>query len=272
MRVAITGVSGFVGSHLTQTFDDFVTVHRDDTKEMILAKLEGVDVVFNLAGAPIVKKWSESYKKVLISSRVETTKTLVSAINASNVKQFISTSAIGAYPDGAAYDESFVGYGKDFLASLTQMWEAEALTCNKPTAIIRFGVILGNDGGALAQMLPPFRLGLGGIIGDGKMMTSWIDIEDLVRIYVHVTQNQLTGTFNATAPKPISNYVFTKALGGVLNRPTIFPLPEFVLKILFGEGSSVLTGSKEVYPKALLESGFEFKYPNIQSSLDHLLG
>lgn len=272
MKVAITGASGFVASHLTKNFSDFVSIHRNDTEDEILAKLEGVDVVFNLAGAPIIKKWSESYKKVLISSRVETTKTVVNAINRSNVQQFISTSAIGAYPDNAAYDESFVGYGKDFLASLTQMWEAEALKCNKPTAIIRFGVILGSDGGALAQMLPPFRFGLGGIIGDGKMMTSWIDIEDLVRIYAHVIENKLTGIFNATAPQPVSNYVFTKALGGVLNRPTIFPLPEFVLKILFGEAATVLTGSKEVYPKALLASGFEFKYPDIESSLKHLLG
>lgn len=271
MKVAITGASGFVSSHLTQTFSNFVSIHRNDTEDEILAKLEGVDVVFNLAGAPIIKKWSESYKKVLISSRINTTKTLVNAINKSEVKQLISTSAIGAYPDNGAYDESFKGYGNDFLASLTQMWEAEALKCNKPTTIIRFGVILGRDGGALAQMLPPFRFGLGGIIGDGKMMTSWIDVDDLVRIYAHVIENKLTGTFNATAPEPVSNYIFTKALGKVLNRPTIFPLPEFVLKLLFGEGSTVLTGSKEVYPKALLEEGFTFHYPDIKSSLTHLL-
>lgn len=272
MKVAITGVSGFVGSHLIQTFTDYVSIHRNDTEDEILAKLEGVDVVFNLAGAPIIKKWSENYKKVLISSRIDTTRTLVNAINKSNVKQLISTSAIGAYPDGAAYDESFQGYGDDFLASLTQMWETEANRCTKATSIIRFGVILGHDGGALAQMLTPFKFGVGGIIGDGKMMTSWIDVDDLVRIYTHVIENKLTGTFNATAPKPVSNYIFTKALGKILHRPTIFPLPEFVLKFLFGEGSTVLTGSKEVYPKALHESGFTFNYPTIEKSLTHLVG
>jgi uncharacterized protein (TIGR01777 family) len=271
MKVAITGASGFVSSHLTKTFTNFVSIHRNDTEDEILAKLAGVDVVFNLAGAPIVKRWNEAYKKVLISSRVDTTRTLVNAINRSEVKQLVSTSAIGAYPDNAAYDESFAGYGDDFLASLTQIWEAEAKKCNKPTAIIRFGVILGSDGGALAQMLPPFKMGVGGIIGDGTMMTSWIDVDDLVRIYVHVIENKLTGIFNATAPAPVSNYMFTKALGKVLHRPTIFPLPEFVLKLLFGEGSTVLTGSKEVYPKALLESGFEFHYPDIDSSLSHIL-
>ena len=272
MKIAITGASGFVASRLTKVFTNYVSIGRNDSEDEILSKLEGVDAVFNLAGAPIVKKWSESYKKILISSRVDTTRTLVNAINKSEVKRFISTSAIGAYPDGAAFDESFDGYGDDFLASLTQVWEAEAHKCLKPTTIIRFGVVLGSDGGALAQTLPAFKMGVGGVIGDGKMMTSWIDVDDLVRIYSHVIENELTGTFNATSPNPVSNYEFTKALGNVLHRPTILPLPIFALKLLFGEGASVLTASKEIYPKALLESGFVFKYPDIHSSLYHTLG
>jgi uncharacterized protein len=272
MKVAITGASGFVSSHLTKKFTDFVAIGRNDSEEEILSKLDGVEVVFNLGGAPILKRWSESYKKVLISSRVDTTRTLVNAINKSQVKHLISTSAIGAYPDGAAFDESFEGYGDDFLASLTRLWEAEANKCEKPTAIIRFGVILGSDGGALAQMALPFRMGVGGVIGNGKMMTSWIDVDDLVEIYAHVIENSLTGTFNATAPQPVTNRAFTKTLGKVLHRPTLVPLPKIALKLLFGEASSVLTGSKEVYPKALLDSGFEFKYPDIESSLVHLLG
>lgn len=271
MKVAITGASGFVGSHLRKKFSDFVTIERNDSEEMILEKLKGVDTVFNLAGAPIIKRWSEEYKKVLISSRIDITKKLVNAINNSEVKHFISTSAIGAYPDNNAYDESYDGYGDDFLAQLTKEWENEALRCTKPTAIVRFGVILGSDGGALAQMLTPFKMGVGGIISDGKMMMSWIDVDDLVGIYSYLTKNKLTGVFNATAPKPVSNYEFTKALGTVLNRPTIFPLPEFVLKLLFGEGSTVLTGSKEVYPKALQDAGFVFEYKTVEESLQHLL-
>ena len=271
MKVALSGANGFVASHLKNTFTDYVVIERNDNEDVILKKLEDVDAVFNLAGAPIIKRWSEAYKKVLLSSRVDTTRKLVNAINESNVKHFISTSAIGAYPDDAAFDESFEGYTDDFLGSLTSQWEAEANQCSKPTTIVRFGVILGKDGGALAQMLPPFKFGVGGIIGDGKMMTSWIDIEDLVRIYEHILQTKITGVLNATAPKPITNYVFTKALGSQLHRPTLFPLPEFVLKLLFGEGASVLTGSKEVYPKHLLENGFEFKYKDIVSSLVHIL-
>ena len=271
MKIALNGANGFVASYLKEKFTDFVVIKRDDSEKEILQKLEGVDAVFNLAGAPIIKRWNESYKKVLLDSRVETTKKLVSAINKSEVKYFISTSAIGIYPDGK-FDESYEGYGDDFLGSLAKVWEEEAQKCNKPTTILRFGVILGKDGGALAQMLIPFKLGLGGIIGDGKMMTSWIDIDDLVRIYEYVLEHKLTGIFNATAPNPVTNYVFTKALGTQLHRPTLLPVPEFGLKILFGEGASVLTGSKEIYPKKLLESGFDFKYQDINSSLVHLLG
>ncbi len=272
MKVALSGASGFVGSHLLNEFKDHVVIDRNDTQEQILKKLEGIDAVFNLAGAPIIKRWSDEYKKVLISSRVETTKKLVGAINKSEVKHFISTSAIGAYPDNAKYDESFDGYADDFLGSLTKAWEDEAKKCNKPTAIVRFGVVLGDDGGALAQMLPPFKLGVGGTIGDGSMMTSWIDIDDLVNIYKYILDNKLTGTFNATAPEPVTNHTFTKSLGKVLNRPTFLPLPIFVLKLLFCEGSNVLTSSKEVYPKALQDAGFEFKYKTIDDSLKHLLG
>jgi len=271
MKVALTGAGGFVGSHLINTFSDYVVIDRNDNEEKILEKLQDVDVVFNLAGAPIIKRWSEAYKKILLSSRVDTTKKLVNAINKSDVKHFISTSAIGAYPDNAPFDESYSGYGNDFLASLTHIWEAEANKCNKPTAIVRFGVILGKDGGALAQMLPPFKMGVGGTIGDGKMMMSWIDIDDLLGIYSYITEQKLTGVFNATAPNPISNYEFTKTLGSVLHRPTLIPLPEFVLKILFGEGATVLTGSKEIYPKALQNAGFRFQYRTIKESLEHLL-
>ena len=270
MKVAITGASGFIGTHLKDLYDNTIDIHRDESVEEILAKLEGVDVVINLAGAPIIKRWTPEYKKVLLSSRVDTTATLVEAINQSNVRHFISTSAIGAYPDDVACDEN-CALGEDFLASLTKQWERAAKKCTKPTTIIRFGVILGADGGALAQMLPPFKFGVGGVIGDGSMMMSWIDIDDLMGIYEFIIDNKLEGTFNATAPHPVSNTEFTKALGSVLHRPTIFPLPTFVLKLLYGEGATVLTGSKEIYPKAIQDAGYMFRHPKIKDSLEHLL-
>ncbi|WP_345977483.1 TIGR01777 family oxidoreductase [Sulfurimonas sp. HSL3-7] len=272
MKIALTGASGFVGAALQKTFDDCVIIARDDDEAAILKKLKAVDVVINLAGAPIIKRWSDPYKKVLLESRIATTRKLVRAINQSGVKHFISTSAIGIYPDGLRCDELTTEIAGDFLGMLAREWEVEALACHKPTTILRFGVILGPDGGALAQMLTPFRLGVGGIIGNGRMMTSWIDIGDLMKIYRFVIERHLSGIFNAVSPNPVTNYVFTKTLGGVLHRPTILPIPEFALRIMYGEAASVLTGSKEVYPRALTEAGFAFDYPNLESSLKHLLG
>jgi len=271
MKVALNGANGFVASYLKEKFTDYVVIQRDDSEQEILEKLQDVDAVFNLCGAPILRRWTEAYKKVLFQSRVQSTAVLVRAINQSKVKYFLSTSAIGAYPNDNAYDESFQGYNDDFLGLLTKEWENEANKCNKPTTILRFGVILGKNGGALAQMLTPFKFGLGGTIGDGKMMTSWIDIEDLVGIYEYVIENKLTGVINITAPNPISNATFTKVLSNELERPAFLPLPTFVLKLLFGDGASVLTSSKEVYPKRLIQSGYEFKYKEIESSLAHLL-
>jgi uncharacterized protein len=132
---------------------------------------------------------------------------------------------------------------------------------------LRFGVIFGKNGGALATMLPAFKFGLGGVIGNGKMMTSWIALGDLMKIYGFLFEKRLTGIFNACAPNPVTNRVFTKALGSVLKRPTLLPLPTFLLKIYYGEGAKVITNSKEVRPKKLQELGFEFDYPDITSAL-----
>jgi len=269
MKIALTGASGFVGTTLQSHFKECIIIDRKDDTSMIVEKLQGVDIVINLAGAPIIKRWSDPYKKLLMESRIESTERLVAAINQSNVVHFISTSAIGIYPDNQKCDESCTQIADDFLGELSYKWEEEARLCEKPTTILRFGVILGKEGGALAQMLTPFKLGVGGIIGNGKMMTSWIAIEDLVHIYQFIIDKKLTGVFNAVSPHPVTNYVFTKTLGKVLHRPTILPIPEFVLRIMYGEASSVLTGSKEVYPTALQEKGFVFEYIELEKALKH---
>lgn len=270
MKVAISGASGFVANALKRAFPDFVVIERQDDVVVITQKLKGVDAVFNLAGAPIVARWNEAYKKVLWHSRIETTKKLVSAVGQSDVTHFISTSAVGIYPNGVPCDEESSKLSEDFLGTLALAWEHEAFKCTKPTTILRFGVVLG-EGGALEKMLPAFRLGLGGIIGDGAMMMSWIDIDDLVAIYAFVLEHRLVGVLNATAPEPLSNYHFTKILGNVLHRPTLIPVPAFIIKMLFGEGSTVLLDSKEAYPKALLRQGFAFTYPDVESSLRKIL-
>lgn len=271
MKIALTGASGFVGSAIQESYKDVVYIHRNDSKDTIIGKLKDIDVVINLAGAPIIKRWNDEYKKVLMTSRIDTTRILVDAINESDVKHLISTSAVGIYHDGMVCDETTKEVADDFLGTLASRWEGVALTCNKPTTILRFGIILGKEGGALKQMLTPFKFGVGGIIGDGKAMMSWISITDLVSIYKFLIENKLTGIYNATAPNPVTNRVFTKALGRALHRPTIFPLPEFVLKIIYGEAASVVTGSKEVYPKALQDAGYQFIHKDIDMALKELL-
>jgi len=271
MKLAITGASGFIGTHLRRAFPDHIAIKRQDSTDVIKRKLQDIDVVVNLAGAPIIKHWSKSYKEELVSSRINTTKRLVEAMKGTKVKHFISTSAIGIYPDNTPCDEDCPRLANDFLGNLANMWEKEALGSEKPTTILRLGVILGKEGGALNKMLLPFRLGLGGPIGDGAMIMSWLDIEDLMRIYRFVIQERITGTLNAVSPNPVTNLQFTKTLGKVLGRPTILPVPGFALKLIYGEAAQVLIGSKEVYPKVLKRLGFKFKYPDITQSLRHIL-
>jgi uncharacterized protein (TIGR01777 family) len=266
-KIAISGASGFVGSSLVTSFDEVVVLPRDASVEELVERLDGVYVVVNLAGAPIVKRWSSAYKEVLFSSRVDFTQRLVEAIERSNVTYFISTSAIGIYPNDKKCDESCSAYADDFLANLCKQWEKEALKCTKPTAILRLGVVLGKEGGALAKMLLPFKLGLGGNIGDGKMMTSWIAIYDLIGIYHFLIAQKEEGIFNAVSPNPVDNASFTKALGKMLHRPTLLPLPTQILKLVYGEASCVLTDSNEVYPQRLLDNGFKFKYSTLDETL-----
>ena len=279
MKIAISGATGFVGKHLIDFFSkqniDIVPITRDKLKlndNEFRDYLEGVDAIFNLAGAPIIKKWSESYKKVLYSSRIDTTEKIATAIEnlEKKPKVFISTSAVGIYANRAVYSEDNFEYADDFLSKLCQDWEAKALSVKDITkvSIFRFGIVLGRDGGALKQMLTPFKLGLGGNIGSGKQGFSFIHIDDLINAYDFVLKRELEGVFNLGSPEPTDNAGLTKALGKALNRPTFLPLPEFVLNIIFGEGARVLTDGQQMIPKRLLDEGFEFKYKNIDETIE----
>lgn len=275
--IAIAGASGFVGQNLISFFSKenykILQIKRDDLKDTY--KLDTIinscDILINLSGANIINRWNESYKKLLISSRLKTTKSLVESIKRvqNKPKLLISTSAVGIYDNKATYDENG-NFSNDFLSTLCQNWESEALKASSNStkvAIFRFGIVLGKDGGALKKMLPAFKLGVGGVIGSGEQKFSYIQIEDLMRIYEFVIQKELDGVFNCTAPIPTTNFEFTKTLGKSLNRPTIFPIPEFVLKLIFSEGAKVLTDGQSAIPKRLLDLGFEFKYKNIGEAL-----
>ena len=260
-----------MGSHLRKRFPHHVVIGRNDDADTLAKRLEGVDTVINLAGAPIIKRWTDPYKKVLRESRIGTTSRIVKAIDNSSVRHLVSTSAIGIYPDDTRCDESCTTPGTDFLARLAAEWEQEAMACSKPAAILRFGVVMGTEGGALAQMLQPFRLCLGGPIGKGSMMTSWIDIEDLMRVYDFVISRRSEGIYNAVSPNPVSNYDLSRELSRLLGCPFMIPIPVFMIRLMYGEAAKVLTGSKLVYPQRLTEEGFEFKYPSIKESLRHLV-
>ncbi len=282
-EIAISGASGFVGSSLIKYFEnngDKVTqIKRTDlsNQDRLVQLLDAKDLVINLAGANIINRWSQSYKKLLYSSRIETTKALVSAMDkiSSKPKLFISTSAVGIYKNDDVYDENTTNLNDDFLAELCKDWENEALRANEldiRTAIFRFGIVLGKGGGALSKMLTPFKLGLGGTIGDGSQAFSFVHIDDLVNSYEYILNNEnLDGVFNLTAPTPTTNYGLTKALGNALHRPTILPVPQFVLNLIFSEGAKVLTDGQSAIPKKLIDSGFKFKYQTIDDTIESLL-
>lgn len=277
MHIAIAGMSGFIGgalqkAFLTHGYSVFGISRGDLNSDSLQKKLDGCDVIINLAGAPIIARWSDAYKKILRDSRIITTQKLANAINGMQTPPslFISTSAIGIYKNDAIYDESTSSYADDFLADLCQEWESVAKSVNaQRVAITRFGVVISKDGGALSQMLPIFKLGLGGVIGSGEQPFSWIHIDDLANAFLHIIQKDTAhGTYNFTAPTPTTNKEFTKSLGAILNRPTILPVPEFALKIIYGDGARVLTDGQSVLPAHFLSDGFAFKHNTIREALE----
>lgn len=281
-KIIITGASGFVGSSLTKNFSsneyEVVAINRNDLNNIskLTSLLNNSYAVINLAGANIINRWSDSYKKLLYNSRIDTTKALVNAMKKCDIKplNFISTSAVGIYKNDSQYNEKTTDLANDFLANLCKDWEKEALKAEKlnvSVSIFRFGIVMGN-GGALSKMLTPFKLGLGGTIGDGSQAFSFIHIEDLVAAYNFILDDgSLNGIFNITAPVPTTNYGLTKALGKSLHRPTVLPIPQFVLNLILSEGAKVLTDGQSVIPSHLLENGFVFKYTNIEDTIESLV-
>ncbi len=278
--IAITGASGFVGTSLTKFFSNLgykiIPLSREilNNKDKLEEILNSCDIVINLAGANIINRWSESYKKLLYSSRIDTTSKIINAINniSNKPKLLISTSAVGIYDNKTIHNENGT-FSNDFLSNLCQDWEKKALEAKNDitkVSIFRFGIVLGKDGGALQKMLTPFKLGLGGTIGNGNQAFSFIHIEDLLNAYKFVIENLHEGIFNLTAPNPTTNKGLTLALGKTLKRPTILPVPEFVLKLIFSEGARVLTDGQSVVPKKLLDLGFEFKFKTIEDSIENL--
>lgn len=296
MKVLITGASGLVGTALQLSFAvkgyEMLLASRSEpraaneiqwTVEGGFAepeRLEAIDAVVHLAGESVSGlRWTDEKKKAIRDSRVMGTRSIVEALSNLNVrpKVLVSASAIGFYGergDEVMNESSTAGHG--FLAEVAKEWEGEARRAEDAgirTVLLRTGIVLSKDGGALGTMLTPFKMGVGGVIGSGKQWMSWISLDDHVAAINFVIENDnIRGAVNAASPGPVTNEEFTKTMGEVLYRPTFIPLPEFAVSMLMGEmGDALLLTSTKVIPKRLEDAGFEFKYPDLKGALEHAL-
>ncbi|HRH41796.1 MAG TPA: TIGR01777 family oxidoreductase [Pyrinomonadaceae bacterium] len=297
MKILISGPSGLVGTTLIPTLiaknhKVFKLVRKpsksadeiqwdaekgfNDTEQ---TKLEGFDAVIHLAGDNIASEnWSKAKKKIMVESRVQGTRLLVEALKKCQdpPKIFISASAEGFYGrstgDTILTEDSPKGVG--FLADLCSNWEIEAQKAESFARVVRLriSVVLSKGGGAIEKLLTPFKLGVGGALGSGKQWFPWITIDDLIGVFHFALENEISGAFNTTSPNPVTNYEFTKTLGKVLHRPTILSVPEFAVKLMFGEmGENLLLKGCRVVPKRLEELGYKFKFENLEEALVHVL-
>jgi uncharacterized protein (TIGR01777 family) len=298
MNVLITGGSGFVGGHLSKYFiekgdrvialgtstghpldgkDNFEYISADTTKEGAWQnRVKRVDAVINLAGRNIFKYWTASYKNQIYESRILTTRRLVEALDESRPMVFFNTSAIGYYGDrGDALLKEDTSAGDDFLASVCVDWENEALKANEKGArvvIMRFGVILGKNGGALSKMLPAYRFFMGGPLASGEQWFSWFHIEDLMAAIGFIYENNtMEGPFNFCSPQAVKNKEFAKTLGHVLKRPAFMKIPAFAIKLFMGEMGGALLSSQKGVPDRLETSGFQFQYPDLEKAFSSII-
>lgn len=294
MRITLTGATGFLGRQLTEAL-------RGEGHELrILSRripgepgfyawdppagppppesLEGAGAVIHLAGEPVAQRWTKAARERIRRSRVDGTRNLVETLSRLAVRPevLVSASAMGYY--GSRGDEVLTEdspAGRGFLPEVCREWEAAADAAAElgiRVVKLRLGVVLGKGGGALAKMLPAFRAGAGGPLADGKQWMSWIHVEDAVRLMAwSAGQSSVRGALNAVSPNPIQNKDFTKALGGVLRRPAVFPVPQAALQLLFGEMAEILTGSQRAEPRVALAAGFRFRHEDVVESLRSLL-
>lgn len=296
MKILITGASGLIGKALQPSLGEkgyeLLLASRGKAKdaqgiqwnpdtgfaEEDLPRLEGLDAVVHLAGENVSGlRWTDEKKKAIRDSRVFGTRSMIETFDklAQKPKVFISGSAIGFYGDRG--DEQLTessAAGKTFLAEVCKEWEAESRRAEDlgiRTVLLRTGIVLSKDGGALATMLTPFKLGVGGVAGDGKQWMSWISLDDVVGVTNYALENDsVRGAVNNVAPNPVTNEEFTKTLGSVLYRPTFLPLPEFAVHMVFGEmGDALLLDSTRVVPKRLNDAGYEFKFKDLKTALEN---
>lgn len=291
MKIFVTGGTGFVGKTLApaliRTGHEVSILSRSGKGETSAVSwiqgdptqkgkwqeaVEEHGVIINLAGASLFTRWTEEAKRMIRDSRILTTRHLLEAMDGGKGKTFFSTSAIGYY--GFHGDENLTEdspAGGDFLALLARDWEAEAKEAEKKgcrVVIPRFGIVLGEKGGALGQMIPLFNKYVGGPLGSGKQWFSWIHIEDLTRAFLFLLEHpEISGPVNFTAPNPVRNKELAQWLGRILGRPAFLPAPGFVLRLVLGEFGSILLEGQRVLPQKLVQAGFQFSYPEVDRAL-----
>jgi uncharacterized protein (TIGR01777 family) len=280
MITAISGSTGFIGRSLIRKMRELDwtirMMNRDSfalsDQDFLEQKTEGSDVIINLAGAPVSRKWTPEYKQEIMRSRVDTTRRITGSIMQANVQPsvFISASAVGIYDSENLHNESSTAFAGTFLADVCRSWEQEAMNAADVTrvVILRTGVVLGKNGGALEKMHRPFSIGLGGKLGNGKQHVSFIHINDLVDAILFIIENPgIRGIVNAVSPYPSTNAELTDKLAKVMQQPAFLSVPPFALKMMFGEGAQILLEGQKVLPEKLLQAGFRFRYPTLQNAL-----
>jgi uncharacterized protein (TIGR01777 family) len=299
-RVLITGATGLVGQEIVkQCHDQKIAVNylstsktkledktnykgfywNPSTGEIDVNCFKDVDVIINLAGASIAQRWTKANKEVILNSRVEALQLLYNTIKAENIsiKQLVSASAIGIYPDSLThyYEEDYKDFDDRFLAKVVTSWENEAdqfKSLNIKVSKIRIGIVLSEKGGALPQLVKPIRWFVGSALGSGNQWQSWIHIEDIAAIFMYVVKNTIEGTFNGVAPNAMTQKNMVKSIAKVVKRPILLPaIPSFVLKLVLGEMSALVLESQRVSSKKIEDLGFNFKYYQLQPALEDVL-
>ena len=283
MRIAICGASGFIGTHLSRALVksgyEVVRIGREHFKngDVLSNSLNGCEVVINLCGAPIVKKWDEIYKHELYVSRIETTKKLIKEISLLETKPslFISASAVGIYEEDLVHKDDSQVYGTSYLALLAKEWESEAKKAENlelRSVIFRLGVVLGSDGGAIKEAKLAFKIGLGAIPGDGKQPFSWVHVDDVTAVFKRAIEDTaMQGVYNLVAPQRVNMKTFMTTFGKVIGRPAWLNVPEKMMKIRYGEGAESLLKGSFVVPFKLEKEGYTFKYVSLNNALNSIL-
>lgn len=291
MKIAIAGATGFIGKHLTSYYvkqgAEVILISRNDFKpqqpgvqaitwDALHAKperLEGVHAIVNLAGETINQRWTQAAKERIVQSRLTVAANVARIVQqlANKPKVVVNASGMSIY--GISETETFDEYSpaqvSDFLSSVVEKWEqaADQITGTRVVKV-RVGIVLGRDGGALPKMALPYKLFVGGRIGSGRQWMSWIHIDDMVGLIDYCIRHEdIIGPVNATAPNPMRNSAFSQTLGKVMRRPSLFPVPAFFFKLLFGELATLLLDGQRVIPRVLLDHGYEFRYPELEQAL-----